>query len=181
MLWCPSQCPFVLPLIAERTSSSSVMGGFDLRALPCRVTMSKAAGTRQHVLLRNSDRQLQLVVSGADILRPVRLRTDAIWPSKDSKHRMWALQCLNALCSDGQLPARLFPAEKRSQRLRFVVRALDGALASATHREIAEALVGEERVQADWAEPGENLRDRVRRAIRRGHALMEGGYRDFLM
>jgi hypothetical protein len=62
-----------------------------------------------------------------------------------------------------------------------VLRALDGALAGASHREIAEALFGQRRIQVDWAEPGENLRDRIRRAIWRGRSLMDGGYRDFLM
>ncbi|WP_421950823.1 DNA -binding domain-containing protein [Pelagibacterium sp.] len=134
-----------------------------------------------HVLLRENNRYLQLAVSGANFLRPVQLRTDAIWPSKHMKHRMWALECLNYLCMKGEFPARLFPVEKRSQRLCFVLRALDGALADASHRQIAEALIGEERVRTDWAEPGENLRDRTRRAIRRGRALMEGGYKDFLV
>ncbi|WP_352878955.1 DUF2285 domain-containing protein [Mesorhizobium sp. M0959] len=30
------------------------------------------------------------------------------------------------------------------------------------------------------ADPRDHLRDRIRRAIHRGHALMNGGYRDFL-
>ncbi|MER9756239.1 DUF2285 domain-containing protein [Mesorhizobium sp. M0166] len=40
-------------------------------------------------------------------------------------------------------------------------------------------LVGQARVQADWADL-RNLRDRIRRAIRRGRALMNGGYTSFL-
>ncbi|WP_394890002.1 DNA -binding domain-containing protein [Mesorhizobium sp. AaZ16] len=47
----------------------------------------------------------------------------------------------------------------------------------ASHWEIAETLVGEPRVQADWTDPHDHLRDRIRRAIHRGHALMNGGYR----
>ncbi|WP_245463681.1 MULTISPECIES: DUF2285 domain-containing protein [unclassified Mesorhizobium] len=39
--------------------------------------------------------------------------------------------------------------------------------------------MGEPRVQADWNDPRDHLRDRVRRAIRRGHKLMNGGYREF--
>lgn len=181
MLWCPRRCPFVLPVIAETLSATSLMARFDLRALQYRATVLKTADGRQHVLLRDADRQLQLVVSGANVLRPVRLRTDAIWPVGHSKHRMWAFECLNILCAEGEFPVRLFPAEKRGQRLRFVLRALDGALAGASHREIAEALFGQRRIQVDWAEPGENLRDRIRRAIWRGRSLMDGGYRDFLM
>nr|WP_244421548.1 DUF2285 domain-containing protein [Mesorhizobium alhagi] len=35
-------------------------------------------------------------------------------------------------------------------------------------------------MQADRVDPRDHLRDCIRRAIRRGHALMVGGYRDFL-
>lgn len=45
---------------------------------------------------------------------------------------------------------------------------------------IAEALIGEYRAMADWKDPRDHLRDRIRRAGHRGHALTNGGYRDFL-
>ncbi|WP_235984366.1 DUF2285 domain-containing protein [Mesorhizobium neociceri] len=134
----------------------------------------------QHVLLGNSEHTLQLAVEGADILLPVALRTEAIWPATLSKHRLRALECLNALSLDQQLPARLFSVEKRGSRLTFVLRALDGSLAGASHRELAEVLVGQRRVDADWSDPRDHLRDRIRRAVARGRALMNGGYRDFL-
>ncbi|WP_394890084.1 DNA -binding domain-containing protein [Mesorhizobium sp. AaZ16] len=41
----------------------------------------------------------------------------------------------------------LFPPETRGRRLRFVLQALDGSLTGASHREIAEALIDEPRVQ----------------------------------
>ncbi|ESY91657.1 DUF2285 domain-containing protein [Mesorhizobium sp. LNHC209A00] len=62
----------------------------------------------------------------------------------------------------------------------LLLQALDGSLAGASHREIAEALIGKLRVQDDWKDPRDHLRDRIRRAIRRGHALMNGGYRAFV-
>ncbi|WP_245455769.1 DUF2285 domain-containing protein [Mesorhizobium sp. M4B.F.Ca.ET.058.02.1.1] len=76
---------------------------------------------------------------------------------------------------------RLFAPEKRGVRLSFVLRALDGSLAGAPHRELAEVLIGQRRVHADWADPRDHLRDRIRRAVSRGRALMNGGYRDFLV
>lgn len=62
----------------------------------------------------------------------------------------------------------------------MVLQALDGWLAGAPYRDIAVALFGEARVEADWTDPRRHLRDRVRRAVRRGRALMGGGYRTFL-
>ncbi|OWK19815.1 hypothetical protein AJ88_37525 [Mesorhizobium amorphae CCBAU 01583] len=149
--------------------------------MSCRATVLLEPDETQHVHLRNAEHTLQLAVSGADILRPVCLRAEAIWPTALLKHRLWALECLNALCLDGELPARLFPLERRGARLTFVLRALDGSLAGASHREIAEALIGEGRVQSDWKDPRDHLRDRIRRAVSRGRALMNGGYRDFLV
>ncbi|WP_246135847.1 DUF2285 domain-containing protein [Mesorhizobium intechi] len=171
----------MLPVIAEQLSASPATLPFDLSALPCRATVMLAPDKGQHVLLRNAERTLQLAVSGADILHPIHLRTEAIWPAMFSKHRLRALECLNALSLGQRLPARLFRPEKRGARLTFVLRALDGALAGASHRELAEALIGQRRVHADWADPRDHLRDRIRRAVFRGRALMNGGYRGFLL
>ncbi|WP_245436588.1 DUF2285 domain-containing protein [Mesorhizobium tamadayense] len=168
----------MLPVISEKLSTSSAAAPFS--ALPCRATVLLAPDKRQHVLLRDTEHTLQLAVSGADILHPVFLHTEAIWPAMLSKHRLRTLECLNVLSLGQQLPARLFPPERRGPRLTFVPRALDGSLAGASHRELAEALVAQRRAHADWRDPRDHLRDRIRRAVSRGRALMNGGYRDFL-
>lgn len=56
------------------------------------------------------------------------------------------------------------------------LQALDATLAGASLREVAEGLFGADAVTADWHADGE-LRARVRRLVRRGTALMRGGYR----
>lgn len=80
-----------------------------------------------------------------------------------------------ALKATGQLGDRV-SLDPRSHRLLMIMRALDGSLAGATQRDIAALLVGPERAEADWRHPGQHLRDQVRRAVGRGHALMNGGY-----
>jgi hypothetical protein len=59
------------------------------------------------------------------------------------------------------------------------LQALDGACAQATHREIAIALFGAERVACSW-QPGSDLRSQVRHLIHRSTALMRGEYRSVL-
>lgn len=179
MFWCSRQCPHVLPVIAEKALSPETLS-FDLATLPCRAKLVITADGRQHVMLRDAHRDLQLVVGGADVLRPVRLSVDAIWLADRTRQHLNALECLNALYATGQLPHRLFPPEARAGRLRFVLQALDGSLGGASHREIATALLGQQRVQADWTDPRNHLRDRIRRAVWRGQMLMDRGYRDFL-
>lgn len=56
------------------------------------------------------------------------------------------------------------------------LQALDATLAGASLREVAEGLFGVDAVAADWHKDSA-LRARVRRLIRRGQALMRGGYR----
>ena len=56
------------------------------------------------------------------------------------------------------------------------LQALDATLAGASLREVAEGLFGADAVAADWHKDSA-LRARVRRLVRRGEALMRGGYR----
>lgn len=56
------------------------------------------------------------------------------------------------------------------------LQALDGTLAGASLRDVAEGLFGADAVADDW-HADSALRARVRRLVRRGDALMRGGYR----
>lgn len=56
------------------------------------------------------------------------------------------------------------------------LQALDGVLAGASLRNVADVLFGAQAVTDDWHADGA-LRARVRRLVRRGQTLMRGGYR----
>jgi hypothetical protein len=56
------------------------------------------------------------------------------------------------------------------------VQALDATLAGASLREVAEGLFGAEAAASDW-HADSRLRSKVRRLVRRAHALMHGDYR----
>jgi hypothetical protein len=66
------------------------------------------------------------------------------------------------------------------ERLRQALLALDGSLAGASYREIATTVFGEKRVREEWSAVSRFLKERVRRLVAKGHALMNGGYRDLL-
>ena len=71
------------------------------------------------------------------------------------------------------------PPDREAARRILTLRALDGALAGASYRTIAEVLFGAERVAAEpWKTS--SLRGRVLRLVAEGRRLMLGGYRDFL-
>jgi hypothetical protein len=59
------------------------------------------------------------------------------------------------------------------------LQALDGEAAGATHRDIATAIFGEHEVWQRWATNSE-LRAQIRYFLRRGHRLVDGGYRILL-
>ncbi len=59
------------------------------------------------------------------------------------------------------------------------LQALDGTLAGASQRGVAEVLFGIAVVTEHWYDDGD-LRAQVRRLIRRGQTLMDGGYHRLL-
>jgi len=68
---------------------------------------------------------------------------------------------------------------QRRQRLALVLRALDGRNEGKTYRAIAEGLFGSKRIpESAWKTY--DLRNRTIRLVKRGLALMRGGYRDLL-
>jgi hypothetical protein len=82
----------------------------------------------------------------------------------------------------GRAPGRdsaALPAARRD-RLVLALRALDGRLAKASYRDIAEALFGAARMpERSWKT--HDLRDRTVRLARLGFAMMDGGYRRLLL
>lgn len=70
-------------------------------------------------------------------------------------------------------------AISESKYLTYLI-ALDGHLEGRTYREIAEVLLGKDRVGTHWTDETRWMKSRVRRAVERGIALMNGGYRDLL-
>ena len=92
------------------------------------------------------------------------------------------LQGLNAMLQKLATAADATPAAAASVRPSLsalqelhTLQALDAALTGASLREIADGLFGED-AAADWYSDG-GLRSKVRRLVRRGNALMRGGYR----
>lgn len=135
--------------------------------------------SQRHVLFRDGPRTLQCLVSRRQLPRGAIL-TDAVFDPRKVSLRLRSLACFNELIASGRLQARYLPPEPRAARLVFVLRALDASLEVTPQRDIALALFEKPRVDADWADPREHLRDAVRRAVLGGRSLMNGGYRRLL-
>jgi hypothetical protein len=79
-----------------------------------------------------------------------------------------------------QETSRLKPLSYSESKYLDYLIALDGHLEGRSHREIAIILLGQDVVEANWNSHTDWLKSKVRRAIRRGKALMNGGYRKLL-
>lgn len=121
---------------------------------------------------------LQLSVHGAWNGETMCVLTGAL--AQKNSAQLHALAAFQALMRGERFPAGSVPPDNRARRHLIVCNALDGRLLGLSDRQIAERIFGERRVQADWADPGDYLKDRTRRAIRRGLYLMRSGYRDLL-
>jgi hypothetical protein len=175
VLWDPGFCRSVLPVVALSPSLSRATGSFSLPA-GVEVFVLVASLGLEDVLVLRGPRFVQLAVTGASVLSPCRLLTDLVLPPGKEQVRLAAVAEFNALIAGGGLDANRSRDLVGARRLRVILQALDGSLAGHSQRRIAESLFGAARVQRDWSRADMYLRDHVRRAVRRGRALMAGGY-----
>ncbi|HEY2533656.1 MAG TPA: DUF2285 domain-containing protein [Xanthobacteraceae bacterium] len=89
--------------------------------------------------------------------------------------RLWARMAQRPTRQEEPLPL----TRQHRDRLVLMVRALDGHLAEASYREIAEALFGTRQIERE-AWKTSSLRDRTIRLVRGGVDLMRTGYRKLL-
>jgi len=180
VLWRPDCFAGVLSMTAMGAEATADARCFSLRAMQCPSLLVLRPGDRQHVVFLHQGCGLQLAVHGESVLNPVRLMIDAAPGVRAARVQMGLLKCFTDLGITGRIKPQYHLKKIAARRLKTVLQALDGAVAGASHREIAVAIYGQNRVDADWNDPSENLKDHIRKTVRRGFRLMNGGYRSFL-
>jgi hypothetical protein len=180
VLWDPAASPAVLQAVAIVPDPSLEMPVFTLERVCLAGALLFAESGRQHLVVRQGLRQLQLSVLGVNLCAPVHILPADPGRSEYQSGQIRGWCALSNLLQTGQLPEWSPRARRSSQRLYQVLTALDGWRAGLRHRDIARALFGDARVTRDWADPHGCLRDRVRRAIARGRYLSAAGYLQLL-
>ena len=170
----------VLPVISSRAPHAGHAERIPLNQLQCRVTIQTGRDGDQHILFAEEGRFFQLEVHGLQGLENVRLTTEIVLSPRQAAARVQALRRFSDMSTHRRLRTFLYPSDKRAARLARLLQVLDGWNARASYRDIALVIFGEERVSADWRDPGAHLRDHLRRALRSGRALMMSGYRGLL-
>jgi hypothetical protein len=179
VVWQVSQT-FVLRAMAFPERADDELGMFQLANAPCPSLLLAESNGFQHIVFGGKGCRLQLAVSGASLLGRVHLVTDIVVSGTDMKRHLRSQAMFNDLRTSGRSDLSDAVPQRRAERLRSVLQALDGFLAGATLREIGVALFGADRVARDWDDEHRHLKDRTRRAVARGKWLMGGGYLQYL-
>lgn len=180
VFWDPVAYSRVLKLKAFAEPSAPETHLYYLPGMPGLRRSVRTPDGSHHVLCQSGNHFLQLCICGPWPSRSVHLLTEAVVAPDTLRPHLRALEIFNHLCHGETVPGRFQPVAPNCDRLRFVLRALDGSLAGASYREIAMALIGAGRVQASWHNDNNHLKNRIRRAVQRGRALMSEGYRRLL-
>jgi hypothetical protein len=142
--------------------------------------MVDAAG-REQVALGDGRGRLRLEVAHGSISHgPVSLvaRIDRL----DWAEPQWlTLRRLIRSIRQGKLVTPLPLPRTKTLRWLLALRCWDARVEGATHRELAEILVGPERARVEWNRVTDFLRSRVRRALRFNRHMMDRGWKELLI
>lgn len=134
-----------------------------------------------HVLFQRAGKCLQLEIRGMhNVSESVQLFAAVAVGAEELKPALGALEAFGCLCADLDLPREFEAQAPRNERLSLVLRALECWQSGLSQRQIAIELFGSARVEADWGQGTDYLKSQVRRLVKRGRWLSEGGYRALL-
>lgn len=173
VFWRPDVLPTVIPLVPTSIEGARPLAVSELAG----VVVERVGADGRHVIVRLDSGDLRLLLAGpADHPLAVILPLDDDLPIRATAAlRLWARMAGRR----NQQEQPLALTRQRRDRLVLLVRALDGHLAEASYREIAEVLFGTRRIERETWKTS-SLRDRTIRLVRGGVDLMRAGYRKLL-
>jgi hypothetical protein len=173
VFWRADVLPSVIPLVPTNIEGARLLAIDELGG----VIVERIGVDGRHVIVRLDGGDLHFSLAGrADQpLAAVLPLNDDLPIRATAALRLWARMAEQP----NQPEEPLALTRQRRDRLVLMVRALDGHLAEASYREIAEALFGTRRVERDTWKTS-SLRDRTIRLVRGGIDLMRTGYRRLL-
>lgn len=176
VFWSPDALSLTLSGTATRAPNSDLC----LERLPgIRHLMIDANGA-QHLKFKSNRRTLSVILDGAAVaVAPARVLfhidgLEHIERVSDGLATLSEILRHNiARSDDGHWTAT-------SLAMRDALIALDGYRVRATYRDISTVIFGAERTSEAWQSASMALKDRIRRALKRGLELVAGGYRELL-
>lgn len=176
LFWHPTTGVPTLACIATKSTGLDVtLQGFSQRG----VTLSLLAmEDTQYLRVSRSQDALTLAITGVSV-RPRMQLSFQILGGATLTRDIEALKLWQSFLTTTSVGRVMQPWTARCLGLRDALIALDGAGANTSYRDIAIVIFGETRVAGEWR-ANSTLKDRVRRALARGQALRDGGYRMLL-
>jgi hypothetical protein len=180
VFWRVDANPFVVGMRAELVADKRVAAEpFDLDIFDCTKTVMQTPKGIEYILLRRFGMTVQLASRGESLLHGSVAASFEIEGLSRMKFVSAALEKLKRM----KQPERSMECSNWPNFVlhsRDYLIALDRDLNGANYRQIAQVIFGSERVKDEWTGETRFLKDRVRRAVERGHEIMNGGYRDLL-
>ena len=179
LFWRADLDPGALRVIA-RPAVSRDPAGWSFHHLRRFLSLICDAEGREHAVLSDGQHHIRLDVEEGTLAEgPVTLHY-LLDRGRDADRQLETVRRLAALRADRRFSNERFPLDPHSPRNALVLRVHDALRGGATQRDIAQILVGPERVQGEWHGRSDALRSRVRRLVGEARRLAAGGYRRLL-
>lgn len=176
VFWSPDALSLTLSGTATRAPNSDLC----LARLPGVRNLMVDAKGRQYLKFKSDRRTLSVTLDGAAVaVAPARIlfHIDGLEHIKRVSDGLATLSEILRHSMEGLEDGTWTAA---SLAMRDALIALDGHRAGATYRDIATVIFGAERTAEAWRGASTALKDRIRRALKRGLELVAGGYRELL-
>lgn len=134
----------------------------------------------EHVVLSDGLRRIRIDVKNGDLSHGPVVLMFLIEASRSAPCNVMPLRRALEVIARGRFPANMFPPQPRAQRALALLRVHDAVADGATHREIAEALFGRDRVKLAWKGVSDSMRSQVRRMVSAARVLSAGAYQGML-
>lgn len=180
VFWNPNDYKRVISAYIRNQHDCGFGNVLSLKEFKCRRTLLKASNSEQHLLLADKRRVVQLLCVGKDIrveafsLEPV---IDC-FPNIEKPQRL--IRTLAELYRNRSFGRLKSGWSTEGLRHRDALAAIDKRKSGFSYREIAIFIYGENVVQTDWNNPGQIIKNRIIRSVKRGQRMINGGYKSLL-
>lgn len=180
IIWRAEIDPGTLPVRAAPATRDDP-DGIDPRWIEPWLTIVDDPDGYQHAVLSDGRHHIRFDVEHGRLIAGRRVVLHyGLYGVDSAARRVLPLRGLLQLLRDRRFPVALFPVDHGNHRAIRQLRVRDALDDSASLRDIAAALFGEDQVAAEWRGRSDFLRSRVRRLTREATMLAKGGYRRLL-
>ncbi len=172
LCWLPDTSAAILPATAVQARVTA-QADLSLTKPSCLQHIVVRHDGTQCLLVQSTDLSIALHVRGDRILdTPVDLTFQLHRLFFAAKAGLWLSKLPGLLAT----PQRRVWKTPRRKQLRDALIAFDGHLAGADYRDLALLIFGRAQVETEWSSSNRIMKDNVIRSLRRGRALVQGGY-----